>query len=159
MVKNLPAVQETRVQYLGRENPLEKEMATHSSILAWRIPWTEEPVAGYSPWGCKGSDTSKQLTLGARHSYNRIVCKILKYQWNGNPALVPQFLLEFSLPWLLKSLSLAVPATQPARDKPLISLCPSQQSQIDPGSTRELTLLGVVLAPCRPMPRVHLAST
>ena len=49
MVKNLPAMQETRVQYLGRENPLEKEMATHSSILAWRIPWTEEPVAGYSP--------------------------------------------------------------------------------------------------------------
>ena len=44
MVKNLPARQETRVQSLGREDPLEKEMATHSSILAWRIPWTEEPV-------------------------------------------------------------------------------------------------------------------
>ena len=43
MVKNLPAVQETWVQSLGREDPLEKEMATHSSILAWRIPWTEEP--------------------------------------------------------------------------------------------------------------------
>ena len=43
MVKNLPAVQETRVQSLGWEDPLEKEMATHSSILAWRIPWTEEP--------------------------------------------------------------------------------------------------------------------
>ena len=43
MVKNLPATQETRVQSLGREDPLEKEMATHSSILAWRIPWTEEP--------------------------------------------------------------------------------------------------------------------
>ena len=42
-VKNLPAMQETWVQVLGREDPLEEEMATHSSILAWRIPWTEEP--------------------------------------------------------------------------------------------------------------------
>ena len=41
-VKNLPAVQETCVQSLGREDPLEKGMATHSSTLAWRIPWTEE---------------------------------------------------------------------------------------------------------------------
>ena len=43
MVKNPPAVQETWVRSLGWEDPLEKEMATHSSILAWRIPWTEEP--------------------------------------------------------------------------------------------------------------------
>ena len=43
MVKNLPAVQEIWVQSLGWEDPLEKEMATHSSILAWIIPWTEEP--------------------------------------------------------------------------------------------------------------------
>ena len=43
MVKNLPAAQETWVRTLGREDPLEKEMATHSSILAWRIPWKEEP--------------------------------------------------------------------------------------------------------------------
>ena len=42
-VKNLPAMQETRIQSLGQEDPLEKGMATHSSILAWRIPWTEEP--------------------------------------------------------------------------------------------------------------------
>ena len=42
MVKNLPAMQETQVQSLGQEDPLEKEMATHSCILAWRIPWTEE---------------------------------------------------------------------------------------------------------------------
>ena len=41
-VKNMPAMQETQVQFLGWEDPLEKEMATHSSILAWRIPWTEE---------------------------------------------------------------------------------------------------------------------
>ena len=43
MVKNLLAMQKTWVQSLGWEDPLEKEMATHSSILAWRIPWTEEP--------------------------------------------------------------------------------------------------------------------
>ena len=43
MVKNLPAMQETRVQSLGQEDPLEKRMATHSSIRAWKIPWTEEP--------------------------------------------------------------------------------------------------------------------
>ena len=43
MVKNLPAIQEILVQSLGWEDPLEKEMATYSSILAWKIPWTEEP--------------------------------------------------------------------------------------------------------------------
>ena len=42
MVKTLPAMQETRVRSLGRENPLDKRMVTHSNILAWRIPWTEE---------------------------------------------------------------------------------------------------------------------
>ena len=43
MVKNVPAMQETQVQLLGGEDPMEKEMATHSSILVWRIPWMEEP--------------------------------------------------------------------------------------------------------------------
>ena len=43
MVKNLPALWETWVQFMSQEDPLEKELATHSSILAWRIPWTEEP--------------------------------------------------------------------------------------------------------------------
>ena len=42
-VKNVPAMQETRVQSLGQEDPLEKEMATHASTVAWKIPWTEEP--------------------------------------------------------------------------------------------------------------------
>ena len=45
-------MQETQVQSLGQEDPVEEEMATHSSILVWEIPWTEE-LAGYSPWGCK----------------------------------------------------------------------------------------------------------
>ena len=43
IVKRLPTMQETQVQSLGREDPLKKEMATHSSVLAWKIPWTEEP--------------------------------------------------------------------------------------------------------------------
>ena len=43
MIKNLPAMKETRVHSLGQEDPLEKGMGTHSNILAWRIPWTEEP--------------------------------------------------------------------------------------------------------------------
>ena len=43
VVKNLPTIQETQVRSLGQEDPLEKGMATHSSILAWKIPWTEEP--------------------------------------------------------------------------------------------------------------------
>ena len=56
MVKNPPAMQEAWVRSPGWEDPLENEMATHSSILAWRIPWTEEPW-GYSPWDSKESDT------------------------------------------------------------------------------------------------------
>ena len=50
MVSRLPAMQETRVRSLGGEDPLEKEMATHSCILAWRIPWMEEP-GGLQPMG------------------------------------------------------------------------------------------------------------
>ena len=61
MVKNLPATQETQVQSLGWEGPLEKALATHSRILAWRIPWTEEP-GGLLSWGRKESDTIEQLT-------------------------------------------------------------------------------------------------
>ena len=55
MVKNPPAMQETWVQSLGWEDPLEKGMATHSSIRAWRIPWTEEP----GPWGRRELDTTE----------------------------------------------------------------------------------------------------
>ena len=62
MVKNLPAMLETRVQSLGGEDPLEKEMATHSSIFAWRILWTEEPDRLQS-MGLQRVDTIAQLTL------------------------------------------------------------------------------------------------
>ena len=60
VVKNPPAIQEaqeTRVQSLGREDPLEKEMTAHSSILAWEIPWTEEP-GGLQSMGLQESDTT-----------------------------------------------------------------------------------------------------
>ena len=60
MVKRLPTIRETQVQPLGWEDLLEKKMATHSSILAWKIPWTEEPV-GYSPWGHKELDSTERL--------------------------------------------------------------------------------------------------
>ena len=60
LVKNLPAAWETWVQSLGWEDPLEKETATDSSILAWRIPWTEES-GGYSLWGHKESDMTEWL--------------------------------------------------------------------------------------------------
>ena len=67
-VKNLPAMQEIWVPSVGREDPLEEEMATHSSILAWRIPWTEE-----SGWamvhGVTESDTTEQLTHTHTHTH------------------------------------------------------------------------------------------
>ena len=61
VVKHLPAIRETRVQSLGWEDSLEKEMATHSSTLAWKIPRTERSLVGYSPWGRKESDTTERL--------------------------------------------------------------------------------------------------
>ena len=68
MVKNLLAMQETKIQSLGQEDPLEKEIATHSSILSWRIPWLEEP-------GLQGilfEDISKALNVGLSQSLNGV---------------------------------------------------------------------------------------
>ena len=58
VIKNPPAMQEKQVQSLGQEDPLKKEMATHSSVLAWRIPWTAS-LAGYSPQGPKEQDMTE----------------------------------------------------------------------------------------------------
>ena len=58
LVKNLPEVQKTLLQFLGQEDPLEKGKATHSSILAWRIPWMEEP-GRLQCLGCKESDMTE----------------------------------------------------------------------------------------------------
>ena len=60
MVKRLPTMRETQVRSLGGEDPLEKEMAPHSSTLAWKIPWMRNLV-GYRLWGCKESDTTERL--------------------------------------------------------------------------------------------------
>ena len=62
VIKNLSAKQETQVQALGREDPLEKKMATHSSILAWEIHGQRSPVT-YSPWGCKGCTQLSNQTI------------------------------------------------------------------------------------------------
>ena len=67
LVKKLPAMQETLVQFLGREDPLEKEMATHSSILAWRIQWAEEPGRLQSI-GSQELDTTYQLKQATNQS-------------------------------------------------------------------------------------------
>ena len=63
MVKHLPAMQETWVRSPGLEDPLEKELATHSSIPAWTVLWMEESGSLYSQWGRKESDTTEWLTL------------------------------------------------------------------------------------------------
>ena len=79
-VKNLAAMQETWVQSLGWEDPLKEGMATHSSILAWRIPWTEEPDRLYSPWGCK------ELNMTAtKHTYipSESLCSYFKKESVG----------------------------------------------------------------------------
>ena len=74
MVKNPPAMQETRVQSLGREDPLEKGRATRSSILARRIPWTEEP-GGLHPW-CHRVDTTDRRTRHTGLQRALLVCCI-----------------------------------------------------------------------------------
>ena len=74
-VKNLPAMWETWVQSLGREHPLEKGMAARSSVLAWRIPRTEE-LQGYSPWDCKELDTTERLPPPAGTDKNIITAAV-----------------------------------------------------------------------------------
>ena len=75
-LKRLPAMWETWVRSLGREDPLEKEMATHSSILAWRIPWTEE-LGGLQSTGRKESDMTERLHFHFRYSIEKELTKML----------------------------------------------------------------------------------
>ena len=63
MVKSLSTMKETWVRSLGWEDPLEKEMAPHSSTISWKIPWTEEPARLRGPWGRKELDTTERPTL------------------------------------------------------------------------------------------------
>ena len=74
-VKNPPVMQEMWVQSVSREDPLEKEMATHSSICAWRIPWTEEPDS-YSPWDRRvGHDSATDTFLTMTLSKLQFFCQ------------------------------------------------------------------------------------
>ena len=70
LVKNPPAMLETWVQSLDWEDPLENGRAIHSLILAWRIPWTEEPDGLYNLWGCKESDTTAPLHFELELKYS-----------------------------------------------------------------------------------------
>ena len=79
-VKRLPTMQETRVQSLGREDPLEKEMAIHSSILAWEVPWTEEPG------GLHSTGSQKSQTRLSMHTLQRPGLKwVLRWTWGTLP--------------------------------------------------------------------------
>ena len=75
-LKCLPGMRETRVRSLGWEDPLEKGMATHSSTLAWRIPWGRSLV-GYSPWGRKESDTTERLHFISLNLRGFHICSVL----------------------------------------------------------------------------------
>ena len=75
-VKNLPAVQETWVQSLGQEDLLEKELATHSSIFAWKFH-RKRSLAGYGPWGCKESDMTEHECANIHTHTHIITCIII----------------------------------------------------------------------------------
>ena len=100
-LKRLPARRETRIQSLGREDPLEKEMATHSSILAWKIPWTEEPGRLHSTGSQRvGHDWVTSLT----HSLfkGRGLGRERKLDWNFSWELPIMYFLNLRL-WRLDS--------------------------------------------------------
>ena len=84
-IKNPPAMQETQVWSLGREDPLEEEMAAHSSILAWEISWTER-LSDYSPKGCKESDTVEWLTAAAESTN---IALVSWSRWKSDMCLIP----------------------------------------------------------------------
>ena len=80
-------MQKMQVQSLGREDPLEEEMATHYSILAWRNPWTKEP-GGYSPWARKSQTRLKQLNMHA--------CNKMKSLGGSGESMSEQSCVKFS---------------------------------------------------------------
>ena len=120
LVKNLPAVQETRVPFLGWEDPPEKEMATHSSILAWRIPRTEEP-GGLQSTGSQESDTTQKLN---HYHYLVIssglycVCVLFCLLYFASCGL-SQKIQGFCLPWK----NLSQPSLSLVVSLSIISLC------------------------------------
>ena len=103
VVKNLPAMQEMRVQFLGQEDPLEKEIATLSNILTWKIPWTEESCRLQSPWGCKESDITEHAGYmprsGITGSYVDHLLLMLLIIWFGSLVICFSLLHLFCLPF------------------------------------------------------------
>ena len=104
MVKNPPAMWETWVRSLNWEDPLEKGKATHSSILDWRIPWTEEPGRLYNPWGHKESDTTAAAAVAAKSLQS---CSTLCDPIDSSPpaSAVPGILQARTLEWVATSFS------------------------------------------------------
>ena len=85
MVKHQPAMWETRVQSLGQEDPLEKEMVTHSSILAWKIPWMEEPGRLQS-MGSQKSDMTEQFHFT---HFSHFILYQWRRKWKPTPVFLP----------------------------------------------------------------------
>ena len=101
---------EPRVPSLGQEDALEKEMATLSSVLAWRIPWIEEP-GGYSPWGHKESDTTEQLNNNSSSKFP-ILCYFQAYIKVIQLYVCVYFLRFFSIIGYCKILNIVPRAVQ-----------------------------------------------
>ena len=93
-VKNLPIVPETRVPSLGQEDPLEKGMATHSNIFAWRIPWTEEP-GGLQSRSYKESDKTEWLTFYCDLRRSRYISSIAPQKWSLAPSPLLEMVMAF----------------------------------------------------------------
>ena len=85
-LKRLPAMWETWVQSLGLEDPLEKEMATHSSFLAWRIPWTEE-LGGLQSTGLKESDMTERPSTHSYRGHYRVLSRV--------PCVIQEVLISY----------------------------------------------------------------
>ena len=99
--KNLPAVQEMqemKVSSLGWEDPPEEEMANHSGILAWKIPWMEESLAGYSPWGHKELDTTERESNNTECHKHHYSCRTFHHPKESSTA-PPPLTLGDSLPF------------------------------------------------------------
>ena len=108
MVKNPPAMRETWVQSLGQEDPLEKGMATHSSILAWRIHG-QKSLEGHSLWGLKESDTTERLTHTHTHTHTQ---RKQLHSWSAPNQNETKGHASCKHPYLLLiSLKLKVPST------------------------------------------------